>query len=71
MWCAAEFTPAYIAKMEDVHALYEKPYDPKEPVVCLDERPVSLNADVVPHVQTIVTAYASAQTMYLVMDDLN
>lgn len=32
--------------MEDVLELYERPYDPKEPVVCLDEKPVSLHADV-------------------------
>lgn len=34
--------------MEDVLAVYEKPYDPAEPVVCLDEKPVSLHADVRP-----------------------
>lgn len=32
--------------MEDVLNLYEKPLDPKEPVVCLDERPVQLLAEV-------------------------
>jgi hypothetical protein len=48
MWCVAELTPEYIAKMEDVLALYEQPYDPQEPVVCLDEKPVSLHADVRP-----------------------
>jgi hypothetical protein len=32
--------------MEDVLAAYEKPYNPAEPAVCLDERPVSLHADV-------------------------
>ena len=39
---------AYIAKMEDVLETYEKPYDPQEPVVCLDEKPVTLHADVRP-----------------------
>jgi len=34
--------------MEDVLALYERPYDPKEPVVCLDEKPVSLHAEARP-----------------------
>jgi len=34
--------------MEDVLAVYEKPYDPREPVVCLDEKPVSLHAEVRP-----------------------
>jgi hypothetical protein len=48
MWCVAELTPDYIAKMEDVLAVYEKPYDAVEPVVCLDEKPVSLHADVRP-----------------------
>src|SRR5690348_10897508 len=34
--------------MEDVLETYEKPYDPAEPVVCLDEQPVTLHADVRP-----------------------
>jgi len=46
MWCVAELDEEYIAKMEDVLALYEKPYRRAEPVVCLDEKPVSLHADV-------------------------
>ena len=107
--------------MEDVLARYEQPYDPKEPVICLDEKPVSLHADVRPsrparpghvakrdneyercgtanifaivepkagrhftcatpdrsavqfarQIQTIVTAYPSAKTIHLVMDNLN
>jgi hypothetical protein len=46
MWCVAELNEDYIAKMEDVLATYEKPYDPQEPVLCLDEKPVTLHADV-------------------------
>ena len=34
--------------MEDVLETYERPYDPQEPVVCLDEKPVTLHADVRP-----------------------
>jgi len=34
--------------MEDVLEVYERPYDPQEPVVCLDEKPVTLHADVRP-----------------------
>jgi hypothetical protein len=34
--------------MEDVLETYEQPYDPEEPVVCLDEKPVTLHADVRP-----------------------
>jgi DDE superfamily endonuclease len=48
MWCVAELNDAYIAKMEDVLETYEKPCDPREPVVCLDEKPVTLHADVRP-----------------------
>lgn len=48
MWCIAELDAAYIACMEDVLALYERPYSVREPVVCLDEKPVSLHADVRP-----------------------
>src|ERR1035438_4636024 len=46
MWCIAELDQAYIQKMEDVLAIYEKAYNPAQPVVCLDEKPISLHADV-------------------------
>jgi len=46
MWCIAELNADYIAKMEDVLAVYEQPYHRREPVVCLDEKPVSLHAEV-------------------------
>ena len=121
MWCVAELDAAYIAAMEDVLALYEKPYTRKEPVVCLDEKPVSLHAEVRPPrparpghvakrdseyrrcgtanlfavvepkagrhltcatpdrsarqfarmVRRVVAAYPRAQTIHLVMDNLN
>ena len=48
MWCVAELNEDYVAKMEDVLETYEQPYDPQEPVVCLDEKPVTLHADVRP-----------------------
>jgi transposase len=48
MWCVAELNREYIEKMEDVLATYEKPHNPAEPVVCLDEKPVSLHADIRP-----------------------
>ena len=44
MWCIPELDDAYIARMEDVLATYERPFDAAEPVVCLDEKPVSLHA---------------------------
>ena len=48
MWCVAELNDDYLAKMEDVLKTYERPYDCQEPVVCLDEKPVTLHADVRP-----------------------
>lgn len=48
MWCVAELNEDYIARMEDVLEVYERPYDPREPVVCVDEKPVSLHAEVRP-----------------------
>jgi hypothetical protein len=48
MWVVADLDEDYIAKMEDVLEVYERPYDPQEPVVCLDEKPVTLHADVRP-----------------------
>jgi len=48
MWCVAELNEDYITKMEDVLEVYERPYDPRQPVVCLDEKPVTLHADMRP-----------------------
>jgi transposase len=48
MWCVAELDEEYIRRMEDVLAVYEKPLSEREPVVCIDEKPVVLHADVRP-----------------------
>jgi hypothetical protein len=40
--CDAEF----VANMEDVLAVYEKPYNPQVPVLCMDEQPVQLIQEV-------------------------
>ena len=48
MWCVPELNEEYIEKMEDVLGTYEQAYNPQEPVVCLDEKPVSLHAEVRP-----------------------
>jgi hypothetical protein len=47
-WCLPEVSAAFVWRMEDVLDLYAAPYDPARPVVCLDERPVVLRADVRP-----------------------
>ena len=46
MWCVAELNEAYITRMEDVLETYERPYDPTQPMICFDEKPVTLHADV-------------------------
>jgi hypothetical protein len=38
MWCIGRITVEYRERMYDQLALYAKPYDPSEPVVCLDEK---------------------------------
>jgi hypothetical protein len=40
MWCVPELNEEFIGRMEDILALYERPYNAQEPVVCLDEKPV-------------------------------
>ena len=48
MWCVAELDEEYIRRMEEALALYEKPLSEQEPVVCIDEKPVVLHADLRP-----------------------
>jgi len=48
MWCVAKLDEQYIARMEDVLAVYEKPLSAQEPVVCVDEKPVVLHRDIRP-----------------------
>jgi len=38
MWCIGCITAEYRERMYDLLGLYAKPYDPSEPVVCLDEK---------------------------------
>jgi hypothetical protein len=45
MWCVPKLDDEYIQKMEDVLEVYERPYDPQQPVVCLDERAVQLHGE--------------------------
>ena len=36
-WCIPKAGARCVAKMEDVLAVYQRPYNPKQPVICLDE----------------------------------
>lgn len=42
MWCIGQITGEYLARMEDVLALYHLPYDEKLPMICMDELPFQL-----------------------------
>lgn len=43
MWCIPPKQNAeFVARMEDVLEVYERPYDPEYPVVCMDEKPFQL-----------------------------
>ena len=41
--CLGAVNAAFVACMEDVLAVYERPHDPRFPVVCFDERPCVLH----------------------------
>lgn len=46
MWCIPPKQNAeFVAKMEDVLEVYQRPYDEKMPVVCMDEKPYQLLDD--------------------------
>jgi len=45
MWCVPSLDDEYINRMEDVLQVYERPYNPSRPVVCIDEKPVPLVAN--------------------------
>lgn len=47
-WCIPELDEEFVEKMEDVLKVYEKPYNERRPVVCLDEKPVQFLDEVRP-----------------------
>jgi DDE superfamily endonuclease len=47
MWCIPpEQDAAFVARMEQVLEVYKRPYDPRRPVVCMDEQAKQLIAEV-------------------------
>src|SRR5262249_44910104 len=48
MWVGADLDDEYIVKMEDVLEVYERPYKPQQPVICVDEKPITRHADLRP-----------------------
>jgi hypothetical protein len=50
MSCVAKLDEEYIARMEEVLAVYEEPLSEQELVVCVDEKPTVLHQEVRPAV---------------------
>lgn len=48
MWCIPTITPEFVVRMEEILDLYQKPYDPQEPVICFDEKSKQLLKDTRP-----------------------
>ena len=46
MWCVPELTDEYVDRMNAILDLYERDYDGKNPVVCVDEKPVVMFGDI-------------------------
>ena len=46
-WCFPKVETDFVWRMEDVLDLYAEPYDARYPMVCFDELPCALQADVV------------------------
>ena len=44
-WCVPELTDEFRERMEDILDQYEKPLNPAEPVICLDEQPYQMVDD--------------------------
>jgi len=42
MWCIGQITEEYRLRMYELLALYAQPFDPREPVVCIDEKSLQL-----------------------------
>src|SRR3989344_1688593 len=55
MWCVPEVTPLFIERMEEVLDLYAKPYNPKEPILCFDEKSKELRKDSRPVIMGKIT----------------
>ena len=43
-WCIGKPSARFVSKREDVLEVYQRPYDPKRPAVCLDEKSKEMHA---------------------------
>lgn len=51
-WCISKVDSSFLAKMEDILAVYAQPYNEQYPVVCFDERPCFLIGDTITPIPT-------------------
>lgn len=51
MWCIPQIDAQFQERMEAILELYERPYNPQEPVVCFDEKSKQLLEDARPPLQ--------------------
>ena len=68
MWRVPQLDEDYIARMEDVLATYKRPYNPTQLAVCLDEKPVTLHADVRPATPAVPGYRWGQERGFLVVD---
>lgn len=45
MWCVPTITTEFIARMEHILELYHRPLDPRQPIICVDEKSKQLLLD--------------------------
>ena len=46
-WCIGEMNALFLFRMERILAVYARPYNPKNPVLCYDERPCFLIGELI------------------------
>lgn len=71
-WCVPKLDDEYIARMAEVLDVYERPYNPAVPVVCIDEQPLGRHGDFRPAIPRLMAGpselttsiHAKARPMY-------
>ena len=68
-WCIPKGSARFIAKMEDVLSVYQRPYDPRRPVVCLDEKGKELRSHTVGREEQLPQANPSREQLHGTLQD--
>ena len=64
MWCIPTLTPEYIERMEYLLDLYALPYNPAQPVVCIDEKSKQLLGNIRTTIATTAHADRKVDSEY-------